>query len=174
MKRLCLMRHAKSDWAHPEQGDAERTLNDRGIRSAAFLADYIVDQGWLPDAALCSTATRARLTIAPLAERLSSSCVVDYRDSLYMAMPDDLLAAIRALDNDASSVLIVAHNPGLEMLSVQLADKESTAEAERMADHFPTGSLVVFEFDIDDWADVKSGEGQVRFFGKPRELMASQ
>ena len=173
MKRLCIMRHAKSDWSNPGLADSERTLNARGVKSAEFLAGFIVEKGWTPDHALCSTAIRARSTIQPLAERLGGDCKIDYRDDLYMAMPNDLLSFIHELDDNDDTVLIVAHNPGLEMLAVDLADEESAAFAEQMADHFPTGALAVFSFDIDRWADVKSNEGKVLFYGKPRELMAA-
>jgi len=174
MKRLCIMRHAKSDWSNPALSDAERTLNARGVKSADFLAGFIIDQGWTPDHALCSTAVRARSTIKPLAERLGAKCGIDYRDDLYMAMPNDLLSFIRDLDDGNETVLIVAHNPGLEMLAVNLANDESSKFAEQMADHFPTGALAVFSFNVDSWSDVKSGTGDVLFYGKPRELMADQ
>lgn len=171
MKRLCLMRHAKSDWNQPELEDAQRTLNGRGVKSAAFLAGFIVDQGWTPDHALCSTAVRARSTIKPLAERLQGQCAVEYRDDLYMAMPGTLLGAVHQLDDKNDTVLIVAHNPGLEMLAVALADKDSEDLSARMADHFPTGALAVFHFDVEKWADIIEGTGHVAFYGKPRDLM---
>ena len=174
MKRLCIMRHAKSDWSNPALADAERTLNARGVKSADFLAGFIVDRGWTPDHALCSTAIRARSTIKPLTERLGDKCKIDYRDDLYMAMPNDLLRFIRDLDDGNETVLIVAHNPGLEMLAVDLANDESAAFAAQMADHFPTGALAVFAFDVANWSDVKSGCGSVLFYGKPREMMAGQ
>jgi phosphohistidine phosphatase len=173
MKRLCLMRHAKSDWNHPELEDSQRTLNGRGVKSAEFLAGFIVDKGWTPDHALCSTAVRARSTIKPLAEKLTGHCAVDYRDDLYMAMPATLLAAVHELDDANETVLIVAHNPGLEMLAVELSDAESDETSARMADHFPTGALAVFQFEVDKWRDVARGTGHVAFYGKPRELMKS-
>jgi len=171
MKRLCLMRHAKSDWNHPELEDAQRTLNGRGVKSAEFLAGFIVEQGWAPDHALCSTAVRARSTIKPLAEKLAGDCAIDYRDDLYMAMPATLLKAVQQLDDKNDTVLIVAHNPGLEMLAVELSDAESGEASGRMADHFPTGALAVFQFDVEKWSDVKKATGHVAFYGKPRELM---
>ncbi len=171
MKRLCLMRHAKSDWNQPETEDSQRRLNGRGVKSAAFLAGFIVDKGWTPDYVLCSTAVRARSTIKPLAETLLDRCAVEYRDDLYMAMPDTLLNAVRGLDDTNETVLIVAHNPGLEMLAVALADEESKDMSAQMADHYPTGALAVFEFDVEKWADIEEGAGRAVFYGKPRELM---
>ena len=171
MKRLCLMRHAKSDWNHPELEDAQRRLNGRGVKSAEFLARFIVDQGWAPDHVLCSTAVRARSTIKPLAEKLEARCAIDYRDDLYMAMPPTLLGAVQELDDKIDTVLIVAHNPGLEMLAVELSDSQSDEASGRMGDHFPTGALAVFHFDVEKWCDVAKGTGHVAFYGKPRELM---
>ena len=172
MKRLCIMRHAKSDWTDPARGDAERSLNARGIKSADFLAGYIIDQGWTPDHVLCSTAVRARSTVAPLAERLADTCAIEFREDLYMAMPDTLLALIHAQNDEDDTILIVAHNPGLEMLAVTLADTQSEDFTARMADHFPTGALAVFTFDVEKWSEVKNETGQVHFYGKPREMMA--
>ncbi len=174
MKRLCLMRHAKSDWSNPARGDAERCLNERGFKSADFLAGFIIDQGWIPDHVLCSTAVRARSTVQPLAARLKDRCTVEFRENLYMAMPDTLLSLIHAQNDKDETLLIVAHNPGLEMLAVGLADTQSKDYTARMADHFPTGALAVFTFDIETWSDVKDAGGQVCFYGKPRELMAEK
>lgn len=172
MKRLCIMRHAKSDWSDPTAQDSQRTLNERGRKSAIFLANLIVERGWTPDHALCSTAVRARSTIAPLAETLGSSCAIDYRDDLYMAMPDGLLEIIQEQDDAHDTLLIVAHNPGLEMLGFQLANDASADAAAKMEDHFPTGTLVVFEFATNKWSEIAPDQGQVVFFGRPRELMA--
>ena len=59
MKRLCLWRHAKSDWSDPASDDFNRPLNARGMRAANFMARYIAESPYRPDAVLCSTAKRA-------------------------------------------------------------------------------------------------------------------
>uniref|UniRef100_UPI0035189862 SixA phosphatase family protein n=1 Tax=Nioella sp. TaxID=1912091 RepID=UPI0035189862 len=62
MKRLILMRHAKSDWSLG-QPDAARPLNARGQRSAEAMGDWLREKGYLPDQILCSSAQRTRETL---------------------------------------------------------------------------------------------------------------
>ena len=66
MRRLILMRHAKSSWADPGQRDFDRPLNARGVRSAPLLGAWLRERGHVPDAALVSTARRTRETWAGL------------------------------------------------------------------------------------------------------------
>lgn len=171
MKRLCLMRHAKSDWSDPAKDDFERALNARGIKSAKFMAEYIAASDYKPDAVLCSTARRARETFAPLRKRLPADLPVIFRDELYHAMPDVMLSEIHHAPADARTLLVVAHNPGLFLLAMALAEDPEEETALKVANGVPTGGFIVFEFDVDDWRDVKEGKGRTVFFGRPRDLM---
>ncbi|MEN6542501.1 histidine phosphatase family protein [Parvibaculum sp.] len=173
MKRLCLMRHAKSDWSDPAKDDFERALNPRGIKAARFMAKYISSSEYKPDAVLCSTARRARETFEPLHALLPADVPVVFRDELYHAMPDVMLDEIHQAPADAKTLLVVAHNPGLVLLAMGLAEDPDEEVALRVANGVPTGGFIVFEFDIDDWKGVKEGKGRTVFFGRPRDLMAS-
>lgn len=171
MKRLCLMRHAKSDWSDPANDDFSRPLNARGTKAAAFMAEYIAASPYRPDAVLCSTAARATETCAPLCEALGRDVPVAYRDELYHAMPDVMLTEIRRTPRDIETLLVVAHNPGLVLLAMALAEDPDEETALRVAHGVPTGGFIVFEFDVDDWADVDENAGRTVFFGRPRDLM---
>lgn len=171
MKRLCLMRHAKSDWSDPAKDDFERALNPRGIKAAKFMAKYISSSEYRPDAVLCSTAKRARETFEPLQERLPGGTPVVFRDELYHAMPDVMLDEIHNAPADAKTLLVVAHNPGLVLLAMGLAEDPDEEVAIKVANGVPTGGFIVFDFDVDSWKDVREGEGHTIFFGRPRDLM---
>jgi phosphohistidine phosphatase len=173
MKRLCLFRHAKSDWSDPAHDDFARPLNARGKRAATFMAEYIAGSPYRPDAVLCSTAKRALETFAPLGARLAKATPVRYRDALYHAMPDVLLEEIHRAPKEATTLLVVAHNPGLAFLAAALAEDADDPVAQRVADGLPTGGFVVVEFDVERWKDVEEGEGRIVFFGRPRDLMAA-
>lgn len=172
MKRLCLMRHAKSDWSDPANDDFSRPLNARGLVAADFMAGYIAKSPYRPDAVLCSTSARARETFAPLAKLLGKSVPVQYRDELYHAMPDLMLDEIHAAPDSASTLLVVAHNPGLVLLAMALAEDPEEEVATRVANGVPTGGFIVFEFDVKRWKDIEEGCGRTVFFGRPRDLMA--
>lgn len=172
MKRLCLLRHAKSDWSDPSDDDFSRCLNARGYAAADFMASYIARSPYKPDAVLCSTAKRARETFAPLAKLLGKDVPVQYRDELYHAMPDAMLDEIHRAPASATTLLVVAHNPGLVLLAMALAEDPDEEIAVRVANGVPTGGFIVFEFDVGSWKDVAEGCGRTIFFGRPRDLMA--
>ena len=126
MKRLCLLRHAKSDWGDPSKDDFDRPLNARGEKAAAFMAGWIAHSPYKPDYILCSTAARALATCAPLCDALGGMVPVVYRDELYHAMPDEMLAEIHNAPDEAETLLVVAHNPALVLLAMALADEPAT------------------------------------------------
>lgn len=173
MKRLCLLRHAKSDWSDPSSDDFNRSINARGAKSAAFMANYIAHSPYRPDYVICSSARRAMQTCAPLVAELGASVPVDYRDVLYHAMPDMLLSEAKAAPDSADTLLIIAHNPGLVLLAMGLARDPDDGVAARVANGLPTGGFIVFEFpQAQHWSDLAEGEGETIFFGRPRDLMA--
>ncbi|PKQ07530.1 MAG: hypothetical protein CVT72_02975 [Alphaproteobacteria bacterium HGW-Alphaproteobacteria-11] len=172
MKQLCLLRHAKSDWGDPAKDDFDRPLNARGAKAAEFMAGYIAACPYRPDTVLCSTAARARETCAPLSLRLGKDVPVIFRDELYHAMPDAMLDEIRQAPDTAQTLLVVAHNPGLVLLAMALAEDPDEETALRIAHGVPTGGFIVLEFDVKHWGDIAEGKGRSVFFGRPRDLMA--
>ena len=58
MRRLVLMRHAKSSWGDPGLDDHDRPLNKRGKRSAEALGDWLRAQTIVVDEALVSSSAR--------------------------------------------------------------------------------------------------------------------
>src|SRR5688500_5539813 len=62
MKRVYLLRHAKSSWKHPELPDHDRPLAARGRRAAKAIVRHMRAQEFVPELVLCSTARRARET----------------------------------------------------------------------------------------------------------------
>ncbi|ABS62049.1 putative phosphohistidine phosphatase, SixA [Parvibaculum lavamentivorans DS-1] len=171
MKRLCLMRHAKSDWSDPANDDFTRPLNARGTTAAAFMARYIAASPYRPDAVLCSTAARATQTCMPLCDALGPNVPVVYRDELYHAMPDTMLTEIRRVPANVETLLVVAHNPGLVLLAMALAEDPDDETALRIAHGVPTGGFIVIDFDIDAWTDIRENAGRPEFFVRPRDLM---
>ncbi len=113
MPRLWLLRHAKSSWDDPTLDDHDRPLSQRGRRACASLRRHCAASAVLPEVVLCSTATRARETLAALGGVLGDPEIL-LEDGLYLASAHGLLTRLRALD--AESALLVGHNPGLQEL----------------------------------------------------------
>ena len=161
---LILTRHGKSDWSGEEE-DFDRMLAPRGIKAAGALGAWLVEEGHLPDTALVSPAVRTIQTFEGIAAGLPSRPEVTYHQPLYHAAPATILDAIRKASGDC--LLYVGHNPGIGIAAERLAME---APDHDQFDAYPTGATTVFRFDVESWAEVREGAGEVVDFVVPREL----
>jgi phosphohistidine phosphatase len=112
-RTLILLRHAKSAW--PEGiPDAQRPLAGRGRRDAPAVGRWLRGQVAKIDLALCSPAVRAVQTWDLAAAQLDGIPQVRHDGRLYGASAEELLRVTQQLPHQASTVLLVGHNPGLE------------------------------------------------------------
>ena len=171
MKTLVLLRHAKSDWSDPSLGDFDRPLATRGIEAAPRMGQAIRARGLVPDLVLCSSAARARETWDLVAPELKATPRVKFQRGLYLASPAKLLEKLRGADNAAKTVLLIGHNPGLELLAAVLAGPGSDPDARQaFSEKFPTAALCAFAFDIAGWRDAAEATGRLTLFLRPRDL----
>lgn len=175
MKTLLLLRHAKSDWSHSGIGDFDRPLNERGRAAAPLMAAEITQRGWLPDLVLVSAAQRTRETWTLVAPHFKNKTPQsELREDLYLATDKTILAQACTLDDTYSSVMIIAHNPGIAIAARRFAagpqDANGTSALKSLSVKFPTAALAVLQFDVGFWADIAWGAGALRLFLTPRIL----
>ena len=163
MRRLILMRHAKSDWNHPELSDHDRPLNKRGRASAKALGAWLRRKGHAPDQVLCSSSQRTGETLLGL--KLDPEPQTSFVRALYHASPEGMMDVLRSAQG--TCVLVLGHNPGISFFAHQLL----TEHPDHIRfDDYPTGATVICDFAIQDWADVDWRQGQLVDFVIPREL----
>ncbi len=172
MRRLMLLRHAKSDWSLPGQSDHDRDLAPRGRKAAPLMGRYMADHGIVPDHAIVSTATRTRETWRLVADMFPQIPPVDFEDRIYEASPRAILAAIAEAPRSARSLLVVGHNPGFHDTANLLVETGDRRIRNALAEKFPTGALAVIDLDIDDWAGIRPGSGRLESFVTPRAIGA--
>ena len=170
MKRLYLLRHAKSDWADPALDDFDRPLNGRGVKSAPAMGRYMRREGLIPALVLCSPSRRTRQTWELMAPALKAQPPVDYADDLYEAEPARVLKRIGEVPENLASLLVIGHNPGLQALAHRLANGGDMAGRRRMAAKYPTGALAVLDCDVGAWDQLASGHCLLERFVTPRDL----
>ena len=172
MKRLFLLRHAKAVPAESGVEDFERTLMLVGMQDAGAMARYLRKGGHVPGLILCSSAARTAQTGELVVQQLE--CEIEYRESLYLAEPQKILATIRAAPVALSSLMIVGHNPGLEAVASLLARepvrRKERARHEALEEKFPTCALAILDFDSGRWRDVAPGTGKLVDFVRPKDL----
>ncbi len=162
IKRLTLIRHAKSSWDDAHLSDHARGLNERGRRNALRMGETLDARNIKFDLVLCSSATRARETLALLRKQLEiEDDAVNYLNDLYCASAPTLIELIQKVDNDKNNIAIVAHNPGLEDLAAMLIKNNET---------FVTCSMLQIEFEVDSWKQVDTVTGRQTLFLSPKML----
>jgi phosphohistidine phosphatase len=162
MKTLLLMRHAKAADAKGGQPDTDRPLSAPGQRDAVRLGSWLRQQGLVPDLVISSSARRAAETAAAVIE--SSGCGGEWQatPSLYEAEAKAYFEVLRRVPAACATVLVVAHNPGIEGMVEAL-----TGRTETMA----MGAVAAVTLPIDRWDLLTDNvEGSLAQMGRPREL----
>lgn len=167
MKRLYLLRHAKSSWKDTSLPDHDRPLAGRGRRAAKAIARHMRAHGVEPELVLCSTARRARETLDRIEPALGSPAVRVESD-LYAASAPALLERLRGIPDTVESVMVIGHNPGLQQLALELARPASAAS--ELAAKYPTGALATLAFDASSWQELGRDTAELVELVRPRDL----
>ena len=171
MRRVFLFRHAKSSWQTDGQDDFDRPLNARGRKSAPAMGAFMRENDIAPDLILCSTAWRARETLALVLPHLRGETTIELEDRLYLASATKLFARLKQLDHARRQIMIVAHNPGLQDLALLLAAEDDSAERKAVEGAFPTGALAQIDLPASAWSSIERHCGTLVRLVTPRALM---
>ncbi len=167
MKRLGLLRHAKSDWDDMSLRDFDRGLNSRGQRGAALMGAHIRQHGAKWDIALASPAERVKRTL----ESSGLDLEIRFEEDAYLADAATLMGLLRDVEGEPDAVLLVGHNPGLQELALELVPPEGEdALFGEVMQKYPTAAYAVFELSIENWSDLAAGCGKLVHFARPRDL----
>jgi phosphohistidine phosphatase len=167
MRRLMLLRHAKTEHPGPGQRDRDRTLTKRGRADAPVIGAYMAHHGLVPDVALVSPAKRAQETWELLAAAFAKPPRLVNEDRIYNAGAETLIAVISEM-RGAHSLLVVGHNPSLHDVATQLTVSGDAAARERLAQKLPTSGLVVIDLAFDDWSRLPRHAGRLECFVTPK------
>ncbi len=169
MRRLMLLRHAKSDWSQGGR-DHDRDLSERGRIAAPRIGSYLAEHALVPDCVIVSTARRTRETWKLVAAALPAKPRPVFDERIYEATPDNILTAIRETPASCRCLLVVGHNPGLQALALRLIKGGNKDDLARLMDKFPTGGLAIIDIQQDDWFSLHAGSGRLESFVTPRGL----
>ena len=118
---------------------------------------------------LCSSACRALQTLDALRPALGEAAEVSIEPELYGAGASEILERLRTVDPQVHEVLVIAHNPGLQDLAVELSGEGDAALSNQLRTKFPTGALATFDLDV-SWAELGPGHALLINLVTPKEL----
>ena len=160
MKKLFIIRHAKSSWKDMSLDDYERPLNKRGKANAPFMGKVLKDKGILPDLIVSSPALRAKTTAAHIAKEISYSNAILFKEEIYEADADTLHKILISMDDEDNTVFIFGHNPGLNSLAYEYLN---------FSQNIPTCGIIEIEFDCKKWKKISSENAKLISFDYPKK-----
>jgi phosphohistidine phosphatase len=162
MKRLYLIRHAKSSWDHPDLNDFDRPLNKRGMNDLPAAAERLKKRGFRPGKLFTSPALRARST----AEGLIEGCglpreLLQERKELYLAGMEAWLDLIHSCPDADEEMAVCGHNPGITTFVEWLSDEA--------IGNLPTCGIACIQFNLPAWKDIGPASGDLIWFDFPKK-----
>lgn len=161
MKKLTLVRHAKSSWDNPELSDFDRPLNKRGLRDLPLMAERLIAFDLQPDLILSSSALRAITTAEQIARAQDYPLdrIID-EPELYHVRPETLLNLLQGQSDHYRHLMVVGHNPTLELFGHYLT-------GERIA-KFPTSGVMHIPLSITSWEELAENCGTLELIDYPK------
>jgi phosphohistidine phosphatase len=172
MRRLMLLRHAKTETDAPSGRDRDRRLDNRGHKDAAEIGAWLGRHPPFPDFVQVSPAVRAKQTWELVWEVMKEHAPppqVEFPEDLYAADPVQMLETIRTASvSDPKRLMVVGHNPGMHELALMLTGSGDVAGRQALADNLPTSGLAVLDFATNDWNEVAFRRGKLILFVSPK------
>ena len=163
MKKIFLIRHAKSDWGHESLADIDRPLNQRGYDEAYLASSLLKKKNFIPDLLISSSATRAISTCFIFSRNFNfPEKDVIISNKIYEASSSILQETIKNINNKYSSIMLFGHNPGLTNLFNEISDA--------YLDNLPTCAVVMIQFESQSWNNIFTKKGEYTFSQFPKDF----
>ncbi len=164
MKRLILVRHAKTEPLTDADSDFNRQLKKRGHKDARMISDHLIGKNMVPDLIISSPARRT-LQTARIMSGAFSIPESDIKEVPFIYdgfSLEELVNEVSSLASDKETVMVVGHNPDIALLAIQFAGDNFF--------RFPTSATAVIAFSVSEWSELKAGIGRTEMFVYPKEL----
>jgi phosphohistidine phosphatase len=169
MRRLILFRHAKGEAPDPTD-DYGRVLAPRGRSAATGMGEWLAGQGIIPDLVVCSGSARTRETWDLASAAFDPPPRVKFDDAIYEAEPEALLEVIQEQEWEVQTLMLVGHNPGLELITSALAESGEPEVVDRFQKKFPTAAIAILDFEDVPWGAIEEKTAWLAAFVTPKHL----
>jgi len=163
MKKLYIIRHAKSDWNDESLDDYDRPLNSRGLKDAPLMGKFLKSKNIKPDLIVSSPALRAITTAQLIAKEVDYEKAITPNQYIYEAYVTALQEIVEYLHDSNQSVFLVGHNPGVSALAYMLCDSK---------ENFSTCAILEIEFSCNSWMDASKENSKIISYEYPKKIQA--
>ena len=162
MKSIILFRHGKSNWYANYSKDINRPLNERGIKSAKLMGEYLAKINQIPEKTICSTALRAKRT-AELAIRGGNwKSSLEFNKKIYDGSAELLFSIIKRQSSKLNMICLIGHEPCISSFITKSTNSNITK--------FPTASMARIDFKTNLWNHIVFTNGSLNWLKRPKEI----
>lgn len=163
MKKLFIVRHAKSSWDFSELDDYDRPLNKRGKKNAPEMGKRLANRHIKPDILITSPAKRAAATARRIAEEISFPIKdIQKQPLLYFSSISKMISVLNDVNDDIGTLMIFGHNPGLTDLTNILSGSDIY--------NIPTCGIAEIDFNVSSWNEIGKDTGKLVSFDYPKKI----
>lgn len=153
-KTLIIVRHAHTYDQEPGHSDHDRELTPEGKTQAQKSAEWLKEQGSVPEKMVASSASRTRATAGIFARTLFDNPEkYESEKELYRATENELLEFIRQHFQHEESIMLVGHNPAVTQLAIRLGATSVS--------YLPPASVIVLSFNLENWENLNFHQGKL-------------
>lgn len=157
MKKLYLLRHAKSSWHNFFIKDYDRPINKKGDDSILYMTKLLNKKNINIDLIISSGALRAITTAKEIAKSVNNKDLI-INDDLYNKSHREIEQIISKVDDSINSLMIVGHNPALTILSYELIGNDKNIE---------TCSFIEINLKSDSWRNISTNDCEFVSYKSP-------
>ncbi len=162
MKRLILIRHAKSNWNQPLVSDHDRIINDIGKSDAKLIGKYLYQAHYTVSHMISSSAIRTLQTAKIISKEIKFEDSIETQSLIYNSAAEKILNLIYNINNKFECVILVGHNPTITELANHISNIK--------IDNIPTSGTMIIDFEC-QWKQI-SNNGKLIDFITPDKLKA--
>ena len=160
MKKLIIIRDAKSDEENQGVDDFERTLNDKGLKESIYIGKSLKNQNIIPDLILSSPALRALSTAEIIAKEIGYTKEIIQNQYIYEAYVNSLQEIVSYIHDTNDTVFLIGHNPGVSALAYMLCGLKQS---------IPNAASVEINFNVDSWMEVSKENSELISYDFPNK-----
>lgn len=159
LKKLYIIRHAKSSWDDSAIEDFDRVLNERGLKDASLMGEILKGKNVMPDLIISSPALRAIKTAELIAKEVDYKKIITPNQYLYDAYVTSLQETVSYINDTNDVVFLVAHNPAVSALAYMYCN---------LKENLSTTSVVEIDFYCNSWLDVSKENSKLITYDFPK------
>lgn len=157
MKKLFIMRHAKSEWKDHIGRDFDRTITPEGILETESVSNEFTKNKLTFDLIYLSPSNRTKQTLNVLNNFIKKKKIKVIEDmNLYDGCLESFLLKLKYINNELNNILIITHEPMIVDLVGFFIKEIDLAPENTFPKQYFNSSVICLNFQVESWENISN------------------